>query len=146
MTVSLAEQIMLDTSVVLHLVRHSELGKKIVNDLTLGARPLTPLISVVSVGEIFVFARRRRWEKAKLDRMEDLLRNLVWVDINSSDVLDRYADIIASVEKGGAKIGQNDAWIAACASVSGAVLVTTDGDFDRLDPQFLRRVLFAAST
>jgi hypothetical protein len=58
--VSPTDQLMLDTSAVLHVVRDSELGKKIVSDLSLGARPFTPLISVVSVGEILVFARRRR--------------------------------------------------------------------------------------
>ena len=37
-------------------------------------------------------------------------------------------------------MGKNDVWIAATAAVTGATLLTTDRDFDRLTPQFLTRV------
>jgi len=37
-------------------------------------------------------------------------------------------------------MGKNDLWIAATAHVTGATLLTTDKDFDHLDPQFLVRV------
>ena len=39
----------------------------------------------------------------------------------------------------GQPIGKNDAWIAATASITGACLLTTDKDFDRLDSLFLTR-------
>lgn len=34
-------------------------------------------------------------------------------------------------------MGKNDLWIAAAANVMGATLVTTDNDFDHLQPDFL---------
>ncbi len=37
-------------------------------------------------------------------------------------------------------MGKNDVWIAATASVVEAVLLTTDADFDHLDPRFLKRI------
>lgn len=37
-------------------------------------------------------------------------------------------------------MGKNDLWIAATASVTGATLLTTDGDFDHLESAFLTRV------
>lgn len=36
-------------------------------------------------------------------------------------------------------MGKNDLWIAAAAAATGATLLTTDGDFDWLDPLFLAR-------
>jgi tRNA(fMet)-specific endonuclease VapC len=35
-------------------------------------------------------------------------------------------------------MGKNDLWIAATAKVLGGVLLTTDGDFDHLNPSALR--------
>ena len=40
---------------------------------------------------------------------------------------------------GGVPMGKNDVWIAATAHVTGARLLTTDRDFDHLDPTFLGR-------
>jgi len=36
-------------------------------------------------------------------------------------------------------MGKNDLWIAATAAVTGATLLTTDRDFDKLAPRFLAR-------
>jgi len=37
-------------------------------------------------------------------------------------------------------MGKNDLWIAATASVTGAGLMTIDGDFDHLDGKFLELI------
>ncbi len=37
-------------------------------------------------------------------------------------------------------MGKNDLWIAATANATGALLLTTDKDFDHLDGAFLNRV------
>lgn len=34
-------------------------------------------------------------------------------------------------------MGKNDLWIAATSHISGSRLVTTDDDFDHLDPGFI---------
>ena len=40
-------------------------------------------------------------------------------------------------------MGKNDLWIAAVASVTRFRLLTTDADFDHLDPLFLTRLRIA---
>jgi predicted nucleic acid-binding protein len=55
-------------------------------------------------------------------------------------VIDAYIDLdIASQRhpKGARNMGKNDLWIAASAMVSGAYLLTTDGDFDHLVPDYV---------
>ena len=47
--------------------------------------------------------------------------------------------IDAHLQRTGRPLGKNDVWIAATAAVTGARLLTTDKDFDRLDPLFLSR-------
>jgi predicted nucleic acid-binding protein len=43
------------------------------------------------------------------------------------------------LQKSGKSIEQNDMWIAATATASGAHLLTTDKDFDPLYPAYLDR-------
>ena len=47
--------------------------------------------------------------------------------------------IDAHRQRAGHPLAKSDAWIAATASVTGARLLTTDKDFDDLDPLFLSR-------
>ena len=63
--------------------------------------------------------------------MDQLLAQVVWVDINHPDVLNEYGELDHESELIGRKMGKNDLWIAATAKVSGATLLTTDGDFVR---------------
>lgn len=57
--------------------------------------------------------------------------------IDSADVIERYADIDAAMVAAGRKLGKNDLWIAATASVYRVRLLTTDTDFDDLAPDYL---------
>jgi len=131
--------IMLDTSVVVHLARNDALGQKVNADHTLSSRPLRPLISVVTAGELFAFARKRSWGQMKLDRLRGILADLTIVDIRAQPVIDRYAEIDAYSEQVGRVMGNNDAWIAATAAAAPAWLLTTDKDFDHLHPRFIQR-------
>ncbi len=47
-------------------------------------------------------------------------------------------------QRRGRKMGKNDLWIAATAIFADARLLTTDRDFDGLDPLFLNRDWIAA--
>ena len=38
-------------------------------------------------------------------------------------------------------MGKNDLWIAASAAVTGAILMTTDKDFNHLHPGLIERIL-----
>jgi tRNA(fMet)-specific endonuclease VapC len=136
----MSELYLLDTNVVLMLVRGGPLGEFI--DATFGLRTgkRRPVISVVTHGEVRVLASRNNWGTAKLTTLQDTLDALVTVDINVAEVIDAYVeiDIYSQQHPDGARnMGKNDLWIAACAKASGATLLTIDKDFDHLDPGLL---------
>lgn len=134
------DRVLLDTSVVVHLLRGKETGRRIDDAYGLRARTDRPLISVVTVGETLGFAKQRGWGLDRVELLRILLAELVIVDINDRGVLERYAEITAADRKSGWNLSHNDMWIAATASVTSALLLTTDKDFERVDPSLLRAV------
>lgn len=136
-----ARLLLLDTNVVLHLVRGKATGEALDRAYGLRARPDRPLISVVTIGEMMAMAKRLNWGAKKVETLKRLAGELVVVDIQNQTVLDKYADIDSFAVKNGHVIGDNDVWIAATAAAAGAVLLTTDKDFDPLHV-FLTRIYF----
>jgi len=132
--------LILDTNIVIHLVRGNAVGQAVDSRFGLRARPERPLISVVTLGEALAFARQRSWGADRIARLREVLRELVPVNISSQPVLDRYAEIDAFLRQSGRAVSDNDVWIAACASAADATLLTTDRDFDPLAGQYLDRV------
>ncbi|MGE0552563.1 MAG: type II toxin-antitoxin system VapC family toxin [Gemmatimonadales bacterium] len=132
----------LDTNVLIHTIRDNAIGRRIGTALRLGERSERPLISIVTVGETLALARRLGWGTQKTSTLRDLLTNLVVVDVSHAGVVDRYAELTAWCQSNGRSLDDNDRWIAATASVADAWLITTDRDFDPLDPKFLRHVYF----
>ncbi|MEX2167893.1 MAG: type II toxin-antitoxin system VapC family toxin [Pirellulales bacterium] len=125
----------LDTNILIRLIRNDALGKSIDAAYNLRASLASSMICVVTVGEIRAFARKIGWGKKKLDELQKIVDELVWIDINRSEVIDAYSEIdyySEKVTKPANPIGQNDMWIAAVARASGATLLTTDKDFDHL--------------
>jgi predicted nucleic acid-binding protein len=53
-------------------------------------------------------------------------------------VIAAYARLDQESRKVGRTMGKNDLWIAAVAAVQGAVILTTDKDFDHLHPTHVR--------
>jgi tRNA(fMet)-specific endonuclease VapC len=137
--IPLDRPVVLDTWVLVHLTRGKEVGKAIEQRYRLGARAITPLISVVTVGEMYAFARRADWGDRRKALLDDLLRNFVIVDINRPDVLRAYADISTWLRSRGRAMGHNDRWIAATALVLDATVLTGDTDFDALHPELVTR-------
>jgi len=138
------ERLLLDTSVVVHLLRGKETGERIDRAYNLRSRPDRPLISVVTVGETLGFAKQRGWGAERVELLRALLAELVIVDINDREVLERYADLQAESRKNGWNLSDNDKWIAATASVTDATLLTTDRDFERVTPTLLRAAIVDA--
>ena len=141
--------VILDTNVLIQLVRANDAGQRINEELGLAERPERPLISIITVGEVRSLSRKLNWGDKKRSALDNLVRQLVIVDIRESSVLDRYADIDHYSEreaKPARPLGQNDMWIAACASVYQAHLVTADHDFDHLVPRFIERTKVDART
>jgi len=131
--------LLLDTAIIVLLSRGGEMAERLDSRFGLSTRREVPMVSVVSVGELLAFARNASWGARKEARLHEILANLVVVDINREPVLNAYADLSAHLKSAGRPIGQNDLWIAACARATGAVLLTTDTDFDLLHPDWIRR-------
>jgi len=136
--------ILLDTNVLIHLIRGDAIGAAIDERYGLRNRPERPLISIVTVGEVMKFAEWRGWGEGKRRMIRELLEELLIVDISDATILDRYAKIGAYLDSTGQRIQHNDIWIAATAAAKRAVVLTMDSHFDRLHPEYVERVFFDA--
>ncbi len=134
--------VLLDTSVLIHLLRDTSLGKRILKEQALETRAEKPVISVVTVGELLAFAKKRGWGTRKIERLEELVSSIVVADIRPRPILDKYAEIDAFCEANGRALGKNDLWIAATAAATNATLVTADKDFDPLAGEHIKRVYY----
>ena len=135
--------ILLDTNILVHLIRDRAIGRKIVADHDLRDRTEKPLISIITVGEMRALTRKLAWGPARRRLLNDLLTNLVIVHPQQGEIVERYAEIDFYCEKElkpARPMGQNDMWIAASAAALDAYLLTADRDFLRLAPQYLRLV------
>lgn len=130
--------VVLDTNVLVHLVRGKATGRKLDSDYGLSTAVQRPIISVTTVGECLSLAKQFNWGSAKINLLLGLFKQLVVADINDSKVLDAYASIDFATRTSGNKMAKNDLWIAAVAVAAGAWVLTTDKDFLPLDPDFLK--------
>ncbi|MCE5229408.1 type II toxin-antitoxin system VapC family toxin [bacterium] len=139
---------LLDTNIVLHYARESKVYSAIEQKFQLRNSQFSPMVCIVTLGEIRAMAYRRHWGMQKIRKLEEFLGHLVAIDISSPPVIDAYAKILCeAIEKGwGIQKKQNDLWIAAVAYVLNATLVTTDRDFDPLHGKFVIRVLLDANS
>ncbi|MBI3682973.1 MAG: type II toxin-antitoxin system VapC family toxin [Acidobacteria bacterium] len=129
--------LLLDTNILLELVRNKDLGKQISSQFGLADAVHRPLISIVTVGEIWALADQFGLGEPKRDFLRNVLGTLVVLDISHESVLDAYVEVDRACRKakGGARIlSKNDLWIAATTKAAGAVLLTTDKDFLCLHP------------
>ncbi len=138
---------LIDTNIIVHFVRDSQLYDTVEQGLDLFTRPNRVLISEVSVGEIYSLSKRNRWGQRKIDRLDDFLSKVGLINISTEGIHEAYADIDSysqshhptrSLPQGmtARNMGKNDLWIAATAYVLRATLVTTDKDFDHLQRFF----------
>lgn len=132
---------LLDTSVIIHLVRGGEVGQRILRSYDLSHCQPRPLVSVVSLAEVRVLAEVNHWGERKRQALEQTLLSLVVVDIHHPLVIDAYVRIDLHARqhpKGARHMGKNDLWIAACAAAADAFLLSTDDDFAHLIPGQVR--------
>ena len=130
---------LLDTNILVHFVRGSELWVHIRDRYEPFTRDVAPLFCVVSEGELRSLSIQWNWGTRKLDQLEFCLGFFESYTIDRPRLLRAYATIDSFSESIGRKMGKNDVWIAATAAVTGATLLTTDRDFDHLVPRFLKR-------
>lgn len=139
MTIPAGQLIVLDTNILVDLVRNNKRGQKINERFQLTERAERPLYSSVTEGEILGLARLPKWKwgKPKLKQLEELLGNLVRVNAGLREVVDAYAELYSMSWSTGNPTGDNDLWIAATAKATGSVLLTRDSDFDWMKPPLL---------
>jgi predicted nucleic acid-binding protein len=125
---------LLDTNILVHLVRDNDLGKYVDATYGLSAGTNAYILSVVTVGELYALAIKFGWGPTKTAALDDLLDNFTWVDINDKQILSAYGEVDAWSLGTGRKMGKNDVWIAATARVTNTTVLTTDKDFDHLHP------------
>lgn len=138
----------LDTNILLHYVRQSQLYQEIEGTLNLLSKDAVPIIASVSLGEMEGFVQRQQWGQVKVTRLKKLVDKIAVIDIAAADdelmkdyaTLWNYSKNTLPEDKLGRSIGigQNDVWIAALAKTAKAELVTTDGDFDHLNAKWIR--------
>lgn len=130
---------LLDTGILVLYVRAGHAGQVIESRYALRVQPNRPLVSVVSRGEILSLALQFAWGPDKRQYLEELIAELVVVDISSDEIVRAYAEGDHLARQRGVSMGKNDMWIAATAHTTGALLLTTDADFDVFHPDWLTR-------
>ena len=137
---------LLDTNIVVHLIRESSLSKELRTDYVLFKAPQRLFVSVVVEGELESLALQNQWGSVKMKELNNYLESLITVDIRINSIINRYAEIDAysqgklknrPLNDSARNMGKNDLWIAATASVLNIPLMTTDNDFAHLDKVFL---------
>lgn len=129
---------LLDTNILVHLIRWRPVGQAIDANFSLRGALNRSAISVVTVGEMHSLVRKWSWGQRKIEQLEKILDELVWIDINRMEVLRTYGELDDICNRAGRPMGKNDVWLAATAKVSEMTLMTTDRDFAFLSPGHLQ--------
>lgn len=132
------EQLVLDTNILVHLLRGQAAGQAIDRAYGIAQRVPRAVIPMVVKGELKAFAFKQGWGEVKHRRLDEMLAALPALDISSPRIITAYARLDALSEASGRTMGKNDLWIAATTEVLAGVLLTTDGDFDHLNPGQIR--------
>jgi tRNA(fMet)-specific endonuclease VapC len=139
----------LDTGMLVGYIRGSTYAEYAEKQFNASIPPNIPLVSVVSMGEIYSLSIQFGWGDEKKRKLREILNKIPVVDINRPEILDKYAEIDAySQGKHPTKklpsgltsrnMGKNDIWIAATCSVLNGTLLTIDKDFMHLNGVFLK--------
>ena len=147
------KRFVLDTNIALTYVRENQLYKKVEDENDLTNPENIVMISVATLGELLSLGKQNNWGHKKMQQLENLLREIPVIDINSSDknLVEAYAEIDAyskgrlegnPLHSSSRNMGKNDLWIAATAKVADATLITTDGDFDHLHNQCIQVIKY----
>jgi tRNA(fMet)-specific endonuclease VapC len=138
---------LLDTNIIIAYLRNNATAMFIEKTYSPLKNDFSPSISAVTLGELKSLALQNNWGEKRLNYLDEILQEVIVIDINSEDILNRYAEIDAFSQcrlEGklsnftARNMGKNDLWIAATASVLDATLLTTDNDFDHLQNEFLQ--------
>ncbi|MBK9013565.1 MAG: PIN domain-containing protein [Saprospiraceae bacterium] len=136
-----------DTNILVHYIRESSVMAIVEDNFAPFDEGNRTWISAVSIGEIRSFAMQSKWSPKRINRLEELLSQLLISEVNIEELHHRYAEIDAfgqgkhpalTSDFSARNMGKNDLWIAATASLLEGTLLTTDSDFNHLDGVFLK--------
>jgi len=137
---------LLDTNILLIYLRDNDKSARIDQQFDPLGTDNIPIISVVTIGEIRSLAIRNRWGIRRMQRLDELLNQLVVADIYVEEVIQLYAEIDAYSQgllpgrplgNTSRNMSKNDLWIAATAAAANLLLLTNDKDFRHLKGVFL---------
>ena len=137
----MSQSYVLDTGVLLNLIRGHDPGLSIDRAFGLSAAFHRQIVSIVSHGELRVLASRNRWGAEKLGALMLALQEVVTVNVDSIAIIEAYVRVeehCRNARGGERKMGQNDMWIAATALQAGLPLITTDKDFNHLNDRLIQ--------
>lgn len=131
------ETLLLDTNILVHLVRRDRVGMQLKIGYDLLLREPRPVICAVTEGELRSLLLQFGWGTQKAEQARYLLRYFQHIPIEDENIYEAYAVLDAYSESIGQPMGKNDLWIAAVAASLDLHLLTTDKDFNHLTPEFL---------
>jgi len=135
-----------DTNILVHFVRQSPLYRRIEAQYLLSPTDPQPVLSIVSRGEILAFADRNNWGGARRQRISEFVARCEVLSLDYPGIVEAYAELSEISRLSGRTMSDNDLWIAATASVTGATVLTTDKDFDHLYPKWILREWISPNT
>lgn len=138
----------LDTNIWVHIIRKTPNILGVLAEKDIFSDENNIFMSIVTAGELYTLASRNRWGQAKLDELENIIEEIQTVPISRMDLVKKYAEIdifsqgfhpVLALPDGlsARNMGKNDLWIAATASLLGAILITLDNDFSHLSSVFI---------
>lgn len=142
-------RVIYDTNILLQLLRNADSMERL--QFKLGSQYLEDFISIVTVAEIRSLTIQFNWGNPRINKMTEVLSDLSILDINSPEIVDRYVEIDCYSKRkhpnlvsdfSAIKMGKNDLWIAATASLHQCTLLTMDLDFNHLHDKFVDIVYF----
>jgi tRNA(fMet)-specific endonuclease VapC len=142
-TIDPSRLVILDTNVLVHLLRNKATGQALEAKFNLSARAERPLLSSVVERELRGLAGLWDWGPARIAKLEQTMSQLVRVSAGEPEVVKCYARLYAQQAKLGQKVGENDLWVAATAIAIDAIVLTCDSDFLKFDPALVKYVYFA---
>jgi len=138
----------LDTNIVLHIVRNSDVWKRVKTEFEITTNENKVFISIISYAEINSIAKQLNWGQPKQNILQNVLSKLPTLLINKMiaesyvkiDVYSQGKDFDNPLPSGisSRNVGKNDLWIAALTAHINAELITTDKDFDHLNNVFFK--------
>ena len=137
----------LDTNILVHTLRNSPIFQQLDKQFDPYGSQNIAIISAVTIGELYSFAKRNRWGITKMYKVQEILTKVRAIAVEGEWLMESYADIDAysqsnhptmTLSGSARKMSKNDLWIAATACVFESTLLTTDGDFDHLHNTFFR--------